>query len=62
VGPIHWPAAQVSGQLVPVVGAPSAYSVTVVHEIGGWRVCLSAGGYSSAAMNVDVPLGGQPAI
>jgi hypothetical protein len=62
VGPIHWPAAQVSGQLFPVVGTPSTYTVTVVREIGGWRMCLSAGGYSSSAMNVDVPLGGQPAI
>jgi hypothetical protein len=62
VGPIHWPAAQVSGQLVPVVGAPSDYTVTVVREIGGWRMCLSAGGYRSTAMNVDVPLGGQPAF
>lgn len=62
VGPLHWPAAQVSGQLVPVVGAGSAYTVTVVREIGGWRMCLSAGGYSSTAMNVNVPLGGQAAI
>jgi hypothetical protein len=62
VGPIHWPAAQVSGQLIPVVGAPSDFTVTVVREIGGWRMCLSAGGYSSTAMNVAVPLGGQPAI
>jgi hypothetical protein len=56
VGPIHWPAAQVSGQLIPVVGAPSTYTVTVIREIGGWRMCLSAGGYRSSAMNVDVPL------
>jgi hypothetical protein len=62
VGPIHWPAAQVSGQLVPVVGAPSDYTVTVVREVGGWRMCLSAGGYRSTAMNVDVPLGGRLAI
>jgi hypothetical protein len=62
VGPIHWPAAQVSGELVPVVGAPSHYTVIVVREIGGWRMCLSAGGYRSTAMNVDVPLGGQTAI
>ena len=57
VGVVHWPAAQVSGQLVPVIGQPSDYTVTVVHEVGGWRMCLSAGGYSSSAMGVDVPLG-----
>jgi hypothetical protein len=59
VGPLHWPAAVVSGQLVPVIGAPSAYTVTVVRELGGWHMCLSAGGYSSVAMGVNVPLGGQ---
>jgi hypothetical protein len=57
VGVLHWPAETVSGQLVPVVGRPSDFTVTVIHEVGGWRVCLSAGGYSSQAMGVDVPLG-----
>jgi hypothetical protein len=52
----------VAGQLVPVVGAPSAFTVVVVHELGGWRMCLSAGGYSSTAMGVDVPVGSQTAI
>jgi hypothetical protein len=57
LGPIHVPAATASGQLVPVVGTPSPYTVTVVREVGGWKVCLSAGGYSSAALGVNVPLG-----
>lgn len=57
IGVVHWPASQVSGELVPVVGQPSSYTVTVVREDGGWRMCLSAGGYSSSAMGVDVPLG-----
>jgi hypothetical protein len=57
VGPLHWPAAQVSGQLVPVIGAPSAYTVTVVRALAGWQICFSAGGYSSAALGVSAPLG-----
>lgn len=57
VGFVHWPASQVSGQIVPVIGRPSAYTVTVIRETGGWRLCLSAGGYSSSAMSVNVPLG-----
>jgi hypothetical protein len=56
VGFVHWPAAQVAGLIVPVVGQPSSYSVTVVREVGGGRMCLSAGGFSSTAMGVDVPL------
>lgn len=57
LGPIHVPAAEVSGQLIPRLGTPSAYSVTVVREVSGWHVCLSAGGYSSTALGVNVPLG-----
>jgi hypothetical protein len=57
IGPLHWPAAQVAGQLVPPLGTPSAYTVTVVHEVTGWKLCLSAGGYSSARLGVSVPLG-----
>jgi hypothetical protein len=58
LGPLDIPnAAQVSGQLVPVIGPPSAFTITLVRELGGWHVCLSAGGYSSAAMGVDQPLG-----
>jgi hypothetical protein len=64
LGPIPIPAAVVSGQLIPRIGAPSAYSVTAVLEASGWHVCLSAGGYSSAALGINVPLGhGQgPAV
>jgi hypothetical protein len=47
LGPIDTPdAAQVHGQLIPVVGQPRDYSVVLVHEIpGGWKVCMSAGGF-----------------
>jgi hypothetical protein len=59
LGPLDIPnAAQVSGRLVPVIGQPSAFTITLVRELGGWHVCLSAGGYSSAAMGVSQPLGG----
>jgi hypothetical protein len=57
LGPIHVPAATAAGELYPEIGAPTAYTVTVVRELGGWKVCLSAGGYSSAALGVNVPLG-----
>jgi hypothetical protein len=57
LGPIHVPAATVAGELVPEIGQPSPYTVTVVREVGGWKMCLSAGGYSSAALGVSVPLG-----
>ncbi|MBV9486966.1 MAG: hypothetical protein JO246_13015, partial [Frankiaceae bacterium] len=57
VGVMRWPAEQVSGQLVPVIGQPSDYTVTVIQERGTWKMCLSAGGYSSTAMHVNVPLG-----
>jgi hypothetical protein len=59
LGALHLPAAQVSGEIVPVVGQPSAYKVTAVRDVSGWRMCLSAGGFSSDAMSIDVPLGGQ---
>lgn len=57
IGPIALPAAQVTGQLVPVVGKPSTYTMVLVHELSGWHVCLSAGGYSSSALQVSAPLG-----
>jgi hypothetical protein len=57
LGPIHVPAATAAGELYPEIGVPTAYTVTVVRELGGWKVCLSAGGYSSAALGVNVPLG-----
>lgn len=59
VGPLDIPnAAQASGELIPVLGQPSAFTVTLVRELGGWHVCLSAGGYSSAALGASQPLGG----
>jgi hypothetical protein len=57
IGPLHVPAATAAGELVPRIGPPSPYTVTVVRELGGWKVCLSAGGYSSTALGVNVPLG-----
>jgi hypothetical protein len=57
LGPINLPAAQVSGQLVPVFGRPSPYTMVLVHELSGWHVCLSAGGYSSTALQVNAPIG-----
>lgn len=57
VGPIPVPAATAYGQLYPEIGPPSPYSVTLIRSVDGWQVCLSAGGYSSAALGVNVPLG-----
>ncbi len=60
LGPLDIPnAAQASGLLEPLIGAPSPYTVTLVRELGGWHVCLSAGGYSAQAMGVSQPLGGN---
>ncbi|HEX3898278.1 MAG TPA: hypothetical protein VHW74_03850 [Mycobacteriales bacterium] len=56
IGPVNLPAVQVSGQLYPVTGAPSPYTVVVVHEVpGGWHVCMSAGGFSM--LGYTQPLG-----
>jgi hypothetical protein len=60
VGPLHWPAAHVSGELIPLIGAPSPYSVTAIRSLTGWQVCFSAGGYSSTALQIGVPLDGVP--
>jgi hypothetical protein len=57
LGPIHVPAATASGEIFPEFGTPSTYTVTVVRELGGWKMCLSAGGYSSTALGVNVALG-----
>ena len=57
VGPISLPAEQVAGQLVPRLGPPIDFHVTTVRELGGWRVCLSVGGYGAPDFGVDVPLG-----
>jgi hypothetical protein len=56
LGPVNLPAAQVAGQLIPVTGTPSPYTVVVVHEVpGGWHVCMSAGGFSM--LGYTQPLG-----
>ncbi len=57
LGPVDTPdAAQVHGQLFPVVGEPSDYSVVLVHEVpGGWKVCMSAGGFDM--LGYTQPLG-----
>jgi hypothetical protein len=51
-------AKQVSGLITPVIGAGSTFHVVTINEGGGWRVCLSPGGYGLGALNVDVPVGG----
>jgi hypothetical protein len=57
LGPIDEPqAALVVGQLYPVTGQPSPYSIVVVHEIpGGWKLCMSAGHFSM--MGYTNPIG-----
>ncbi|HVT65758.1 MAG TPA: hypothetical protein VHD81_11435 [Mycobacteriales bacterium] len=57
IGPIGTAeAAQVHGELVPVSGDAQPYSVVLVHEIpGGWKVCMSAGGFSM--LGYTEPLG-----
>ncbi|HVW80711.1 MAG TPA: hypothetical protein VHB69_07220 [Mycobacteriales bacterium] len=56
LGPVNLPAVQVSGELYPVTGSPSPFTVTVVHEVpGGWHVCMSAGGFSM--LGYTEPLG-----
>jgi hypothetical protein len=55
LGPVNLPAVQVAGQLFPVVGTASPYTVVVVHELTGWHVCMSAGGFSM--LGYTEPLG-----
>ncbi|HVV75150.1 MAG TPA: hypothetical protein VHC43_03870 [Mycobacteriales bacterium] len=56
LGPMNLPAAQVSGQLYPLAGSPSPFTVVVVHEIPeGWHICMSAGGFSM--LGYTEPLG-----
>ncbi|HVS68872.1 MAG TPA: hypothetical protein VHE56_09995, partial [Mycobacteriales bacterium] len=56
VGPLNLPAEQVAGQLFPVAGDPSNYTVVVVDEVpSGWHVCMSAGGFSM--LGYTEPLG-----
>ncbi|MCU1588507.1 MAG: hypothetical protein JWN31_2000 [Frankiales bacterium] len=52
-------AKQVAGLITPIVGAGTTFHVVTVNEDGGWRVCLSAGGYGLGAFNLDVPIGGD---
>jgi hypothetical protein len=53
IGPLAVPAEQVVGTLVPTLGTPIPFTVTTVRELGGWRMCLSAGGYSAPSLGVD---------
>jgi hypothetical protein len=56
LGPVNLPAVQISGELFPLTGTPSPYTVVVVHEVpGGWHVCMSAGGFSM--LGYTEPLG-----
>jgi hypothetical protein len=57
LGPLVEPqAALVAGELYPVTGTPSPYTVVVVHEIpDGWKVCMSAGHFSM--MGYTNPIG-----
>lgn len=57
IGPFSLPAEQVSGQLLPPLGAPLQFHATVVRELNGWRLCLAVGGYGAPALGIDVPLG-----
>lgn len=52
-------AKQVSGLITPRVGAGTTFHVVTVNEDGGWRVCLSPGGYGLGAIDLDVPVGGD---
>lgn len=49
-------ARQVSGRIIGL--SSTSFQVVTVKEQGGWRVCLSPGGYALAALNLEVPLGG----
>jgi len=52
-------AKQVFGLITPIVGAGTTFHVVTINEDGGWRVCLSPGGYGLDALNVDVAVGGD---
>ena len=60
VGVVGLPVRQVTGQLIASLGPPSTFRVITVRELGGWRICLSVGGYASSALQVDVPIGAAP--
>jgi hypothetical protein len=57
LGPVGLPARRVEGDVVALLGPPSAAHVTVVLELRTWKACLSAGGYGADALGVDVPPG-----
>jgi hypothetical protein len=57
IGPISLPAEQVRGQLQPRLGPPINFHVTTVHELSGWKVCLSAGGYGADGLTDDETVG-----
>ena len=51
------PAQKIAGTLISTIGQGTSFSVTAVDQ-NGWRLCLSAGGFSLPALNVDIPVGG----
>lgn len=53
-------AKQVAGTITAKIGAGTTFKVVTIQQSGGWRVCLTPGGYSLSAVNLDVPIGGQP--
>ena len=52
-------ARQVSGRITAKVGDGTDFKVVTVREGGTWHVCLTPGGYSLSAFNLDVPIGGD---
>ncbi len=56
LGPINLPEVQVQGELFPAAGQSSPYKVVAVHELTGWHVCMSAGGFEM--LGYSQPLGG----
>ena len=51
-------AQQVTGRITGL-GGGTTFRLVTVQERGGWRVCLSPGGYALGALNLDVPIGGD---
>lgn len=52
-------AQQVTGRINAKIGSGTDFHVVTVNESGGWRVCLSPGGYGLDAFDLDVPIGGE---
>lgn len=61
-GPRTLEARRVRGELVAALGPSSPASITLVRERQGWRSCFSAGGYSLAALSLDVAPGAEPVL